>query len=147
MYTSPSLVGNLQWLDSSGGHALTSPYTTAWTTNPFTKTLQPHLSQPLYPTNSTPFTTSHHGKESKEDFKLESPVSEATFLNLSSSASSLYPPLSHSHMLGPYSSYMDQEYNTTALYSTSGAWMSPTSYSPKLCNSLRLSPSGEPLCI
>ncbi|XP_062842591.1 GATA binding protein 1a isoform X2 [Trichomycterus rosablanca] len=154
VYTSPSLLGNLQWLDSSGGHALTSPYntaSTAWTTNPFTKTqLYPHISPPLYPTNSTSFTSCHHGKEShrsKEDLKVESPISGGSFFNLSSSASSLYPPFSHSHMLGPYSSYMEQECGTAALYSTAGAWMSPTSYSPKLCNSLRLSPSEARECV
>lgn len=166
MYTSPSLLSNLQWLDGSGNHSLNSPYNPSptWTNNPFTKTpLHPHNPTSLYTSSATSsFTTSRDGysspgREAKESPRLQeamkaerlSPMGGGggSFLNLTSAAGGAYPssPHSHPHMLGPYSSYVTstQDYSTAALYSSPGAWMSSSSYSPKLRNKMRLSPPGE----
>lgn len=150
VYTSPSLLGNFPWLDSSGGHSLTySSPTTAWTSSSFTKTpILPHTPPPLYPTSTSSFPSP--GRDSKDTLKAErlSPVGGAggTFLNLGCSSGSVYPPShTHTHMLGPYNSYIPppQDYGPAALYSTAGAWINPPSFSPKMRNKMRLSPPGE----
>lgn len=165
---SPSLFSNLQLLDGSGGHSLSSPYNpsaSSWSGSPFTKTpLHSHPSASLYtPGITSSFTTSRdlysspsrEGRESpqlQEALKAErlSPlggsVASSSFLNLTPAAGSVYTSSSHSHphMLSPYSSYMTgpQEYNSAALYSNPGSWISP-SYSPKLHNKIRISTPGE----
>ncbi|XP_046882623.1 GATA binding protein 1a isoform X1 [Hypomesus transpacificus] len=170
VYTSPSLLSNLQWLDGSGNHSLNSPYNPSptWTNNPFTKTpLHPHNPTSLYTSSATSsFTTSRDGysspgREAKESPRLQeamkaerlSPMGGGggSFLNLTSAAGGAYPssPHSHPHMLGPYSSYVTstQDYSTAALYSSPGAWMSSSSYSPKLRNKMRLSPPEARECV
>lgn len=167
VYSSQSILGNIQWLDNSAGHSLNSPYnptSTVWSSSPFAKTpLHPHTSTSIYQNNATPsFTTpkegfpspSHDGKESprlQEVLKAErlSPMGGggSSFLNLSSAAGGAYGP--SPHMLSPYGSYMStsQDYSSAALYSTAGPWMSPSSYSPKLRNKMRLSPPEARECV
>ncbi|KAG9260152.1 erythroid transcription factor-like [Astyanax mexicanus] len=152
VYSSPSLLSNLPWLDTSGSHSLTySSPSTAWTSGGFTKPpLHPHTPPPLYPTSPSSFPSP--ARDGKDGLKAErlSPVGGAggTFLNLGSSGSVYSPP--HTHLLNTYSSYMppSQDYPPTALYSTPGAWMSPpASFSPKLRNKLRLSPPDARECV
>ncbi|XP_072521943.1 GATA binding protein 1a [Salminus brasiliensis] len=151
VYTSPSFLGNLPWLDSSGGHSLTySSPSTAWASSCFTKPpLHPHTPPPLYPTSPSSFPSP--GQDGKDSLKAErlSPVGGAggTFLNLGSNGGVYSPP--HTHMLGTYSSYMppSQDYGPTALYSTAGAWINPPSFSPKLRNKIRLSPPDARECV
>ncbi|XP_047203988.1 GATA binding protein 1a [Girardinichthys multiradiatus] len=161
VYTSPGLLSNLQFLDGPG-HTLSSPYSSSastWNSSPLTKsTLNSHTPTSLYtPGVTSSFTTcrdgySSPGREGRESPCLQealkaerlSPLggsgANSNFLNLTPAAGSMYTPSSHSHphMLNPYSSYMSvpQEYSSAALYSSSGAWMSP-SYSPKLRNKIR----------
>ncbi|KAG9336039.1 hypothetical protein JZ751_003298 [Albula glossodonta] len=164
VYSSSSLLNNIPWLDGTGGHTLSSPYNpppSTWPGSPFGKTsLHPHTSSSLYPqTPTTSFTSSRDGvpspgQEGKDSLRLQeamkgerlSPLEGggSSFLTLSSAAGGVYPhpPHSHSHSLGHYNSYMTspQDYGTAALYSTPGGWMTPSSYSPKLRNKMRLSP-------
>lgn len=162
VYSSPSVLGNIPWLDNTAGHSLNSTYnptSTVWTSSPFSKTpLHPHTSPPIYPCSTTASFTSpkegfnspsHDGKDSprlQEVLKAErlSPMGGggSSFLNLTSPAGGVYGP--SPHMLGPYGSYMatSQDYSSAALYSTAGPWMNP-SYSPKLRNKMRLSPPGK----
>lgn len=67
VYSSSSLLSNIQWLDSPGAHSLSTPYTTTasgWASSPFSKTpLHPHTSASLY----TASATSSFGS-SKENF-------------------------------------------------------------------------------
>ncbi|XP_038151811.1 GATA binding protein 1a [Cyprinodon tularosa] len=162
VYTSPSLLSNLQLLDGSSNHPLSVPYNSAaptWSSSPLTKTpLHLHTPTSLYtPGVSSSFTTSRDGysspgREGRESPRLQealkaerlSPLggsgASSNFLNLTPAAGSMYTQSSHSHshMLSPYSSYMSgpQEYSSAALYSGAGAWISP-SYSPKLRNKMR----------
>ncbi|XP_068080208.1 GATA binding protein 1a isoform X1 [Danio rerio] len=169
VYSSQSILGNIQWLDNSAGHSLNSPYnptSTVWSSSPFAKTpLHSHTSTSIYQNTATPSFTSpkegfpspsRDGKDSprlQEVLKAErlSPMSGSgsSFLNLSSATGGVYGP--SPHMLSPYGSYMStsQDYSSAALYSTGGPWMSPSSYSPKLRNKMRLSPpdgTGHYLC-
>lgn len=162
IYPSPSILGNIQWLDNSAGHSLNSTYnptSTVWSSSPFSKTsLHPHTSPPMYPNSTTSSFTSpkdgftspsRDGKESprlQEVMKAErlSPMGGggSSFLNLTSPTGGMY---GHSpHMLGPYGSYMatSPDYSSAALYSPTGPWMNPN-YSPKLRNKMRLSPPGK----
>ncbi|XP_065098176.1 GATA binding protein 1a [Paramisgurnus dabryanus] len=166
VYPSPSILGNIQWLDNSAGHSLNSTYnptSTVWSSSPFSKTsLHPHTSPPMYPNSTTSsfispkdgFTSPNRdGKESprlQEVMKAErlSPMSGggSSFLNLTSPAGGMY---GHSpHMLGPYGSYMatSPDYSSAALYSPTGPWMNPN-YSPKLRNKMRLSPPEARECV
>ncbi|XP_014825986.1 PREDICTED: endothelial transcription factor GATA-2-like [Poecilia mexicana] len=162
VYTSPGLLSNLQLLDGPPSHPLSSPYSPAastWSGSPLTKTpLHSHTPTSLYsPGMASSFTTSRDaypspGREGRESPRLQealkaerlSPLggsgASSNFLNLTPAAGSMYTPSSHSHphMLSPYSSYMSgpQDYSSPALYSSAGAWISP-SYSPKLRNKLR----------
>lgn len=167
VYSSPSILGNIQWLDNSAGHSLNSSYnptSTVWGSSPFTKMpLHPHTSTSIYPNSTTPsFTSSKEGfpspsRDGKESPRLQevlkaerlSPIGGggSSFLNLSSAAGGVYSP--SSHMLGPYGSYMttSQDYSSAALYSTTGPWMSPSSFSPKLRNQMRLSPPEARECV
>lgn len=166
MFTSPHLLSNLQLLDGTASHSLSSPYNppaSTWSSSPLTKTqLHSHTPASLYTTSS--FTTSRDGYSSPGREGTESPrLQEAlkaerlsplgggsgvssSFLNLTPASGSVYTPSSHTHphMLSPYSSYMTgpQEYSSAALYSSPGAWISP-SYSPKLRNKMRISTPGE----
>ncbi|XP_041673373.1 GATA binding protein 1a [Cheilinus undulatus] len=170
--TSPSLLTNFQLLDGSSSHSLSSPYnppTSTWSSSPLTKTtLHSHTPTSLYtPTVTSTFTTSRDGYSSpsregrdsprlQEALKAErlSPLGGSgasnSFLNLTPAAGSLYTSSSHSHphMLSPYSSYMTspQEYNSSSLYSSPGAWISP-SYSPKLHNKMRISTPEARECV
>ncbi|KAM3878378.1 GATA binding protein 1a [Diretmus argenteus] len=172
VYT-PSLLSNLQWLDGPGNHSLSSPFNppaSTWSSSPLSKTpLHSHTPTSLYTSGTTSsFTTSRdeysspnrEGKESprlQEALKAErlSPLGGlgggSSFLNLTSAAGSMYTqsPHSHPHMLSPYSSYMTspQDYSTATLYSTPGSWISPSSYSPKLRNKMRLSPPEARECV
>ncbi|XP_010880220.1 GATA binding protein 1a [Esox lucius] len=170
VYSSPSLLSNLQWLDGSGSHSLGSPYnppSSTWTSNPLAKTLlHPHTPTSLYASSATPSFTpidgySSPGRDGKESPRFQevlkaerlSPLGGgggSSFLNLTSAAGSVYStsPHSHSHMLGPYSSYMTspQDFSTGGIYSSQGTWMS-TSYSPKLRNKMRLSPPEARECV
>ncbi|XP_033481751.1 GATA binding protein 1a [Epinephelus lanceolatus] len=171
VYTSPSLLSNLQLLDGPGSH-LSSPYNppaSTWSGSPLTKTpLHSHTSTSLYtPSVTSTFTTSRDGylspsREGRESPRLQealkaerlSPLgglgASSSFLNLTPAAGSVYTPSSHSHphMLSPYSSYMTgpQDYNSTALYNSPGAWISP-SYSPKLRNKMRISTPEARECV
>ncbi|KAI4875059.1 hypothetical protein NFI96_033354, partial [Prochilodus magdalenae] len=157
VYTSPSLLGSLPWLDSAGGHSLTySSPSTAWTSSSFTKPpLHSHTPPPLAPLyHTSPSSFPSPGQNGKDTLKAErmSPVGGGggTFLNLGTSAGGVYsPPHTHTHMLSPYSSYMapPQDYGPAALYSTAGGWINPPSFSPKMRNKLRLSPPDARECV
>ena len=146
VYTSPSLLGSLPWLDSAGGHSLTySSPSTAWTSSSFTKPpLHSHTPPPLAPLyHTSPSSFPSPGQNGKDTLKAErmSPVGGGG----GTSAGGVYsPPHTHTHMLSPYSSYMPppQDYGPAALYSTAGGWINPPSFSPKMRNKLRLSPPG-----
>lgn len=168
MFTSPSLLSNLQLLDGPATHSLSSPYNppaSTWSSSPLTKApLHSHAPTSLYtPGLTSSFTASRDGysspgRENRESPRLQealkverlSPLGgsgvSSSFLNLTPAAGSMYTasPHSHPHMLNPYSSYMTgpQEYSSAALYSSPGAWISP-SYSPKLRNKMRISTPGE----
>uniref|UniRef100_A0AAZ3QUI1 GATA-type domain-containing protein n=1 Tax=Oncorhynchus tshawytscha TaxID=74940 RepID=A0AAZ3QUI1_ONCTS len=170
VYSSPSLPSNLQWLEGPGSHSLSSPYnpsTSTWTSNPFAKTpLHPHTPTSLYASSATSSFScrngySSPGRDGKESPRLQealkaerlSPLAGgggSSFLNLTSAAGGVYTPSPHSHsqMLGPYSSYITspQDYSTAGLYSP-GAWINPSSYSPKLRNKMRLSPPDARECV
>uniref|UniRef100_A0A3Q1G7E1 GATA binding protein 1a n=1 Tax=Acanthochromis polyacanthus TaxID=80966 RepID=A0A3Q1G7E1_9TELE len=169
VFTSPSLLSNLQLLDTPPTHSLSSPYNPpASTWSPLTKTsLHSHTPASLYtPGISSSFTNSRDGYSSpSRDGREESPrLQEAlkaerlsplggsgassSFLNLTPAAGSVYTPSSHPHMLSPYSSYMSspQDYGSTPLYSSPGAWINP-SYSPKLRNKMRISTPEARECV
>ncbi|KAM9362067.1 GATA binding protein 1a isoform 1-T1 [Symphorus nematophorus] len=171
VFTSPSLLSNLQLLDGPSSHSLSSPYTSSastWSSSPLTKTpLHSHTPTSLYtPGITSSFTNtsrdgysspSREGRESprlQEALKAErlSPLggsgASSSFLNLTPAAGSVYTPSSHPHMLSPYSSYMTgpQDYNSAALYSSPGSWISP-SYSPKLHNKMRISTPEARECV
>lgn len=166
VFTSPSLLSNLQLLDGPGSHSLNSPYNSStWSSSPLPKTpLHSHTSTSLYtPGMTSSFTTSRDGYSSpgrdgresprlQEALKAErlSPLGvsgvSSSFLNLTPAAGSVYTP--SSHMLSPYSSYMTgpQEYNSAALYSSPGSWINP-SYSPKLHSKMRISTPEARECV
>uniref|UniRef100_UPI0037E8874E GATA binding protein 1a n=1 Tax=Semicossyphus pulcher TaxID=241346 RepID=UPI0037E8874E len=172
VFTSPSLLSNFQLLDGSGSHSLSSPYNppaSTWSSSPLTKTpLHSHTPTSLYtPGVTSSFTTSRDGysspiREGRESPRLQealkaerlSPLgglgASSSFLNLTPAAGGVYTSssYSHPHMLSPYSSYMTgpQEYNSAALYSSPGAWISP-SYSPKLHNKMRISTPEARECV
>ncbi|KAL0978615.1 hypothetical protein UPYG_G00172910 [Umbra pygmaea] len=168
VYSSPSLLGNLQWLDGPGSHSLGSGYNptpSTWTSNPLAKTLlHPHTPTSLYGSSATSSFTprdgySSPGRDDKESPRFQevlkserlSPLGGgggSSFLNLTSAAGGMYTPSPHAHMLSPYSSYMNppQDYSTGGLYSSPGSWMS-ASYSPKLRNKMRLSPPEARECV
>nr|XP_046240633.1 GATA binding protein 1a [Scatophagus argus]XP_046240634.1 GATA binding protein 1a [Scatophagus argus]XP_046240635.1 GATA binding protein 1a [Scatophagus argus]XP_046240636.1 GATA binding protein 1a [Scatophagus argus] len=170
VFSSPSLISNLQLLDGPGNHSLSSPYNpsvSTWSGSPLTKTpLHSHTPTSLYtPGITSPFASSRDGysspnREGRESPRLQEalkaerlsplggPGASSSFLNLTPAAGSVYTPPSHSHphMLSPYSSYMSgQEYNS-ALYSSPGSWISP-SYSPKLHNKMRISTPEARECV
>ncbi|XP_028854436.1 GATA binding protein 1a [Denticeps clupeoides] len=169
VYSSSSLLNNLQWLDGPVGNSMSSPYTSsssAWTGSPFSKTsLHPHTSASLYTTSTTSsFSPAKEGFPSpdgdgKESPRLQEPLKSerlspigsgaANFLNLSPAGGGVYGPSTHSHLLGPYGSYMasSQDYGAPSLYASPGAWLSPSSYSPKLRNKMRLSPPEARECV
>ncbi|XP_029007024.1 GATA binding protein 1a [Betta splendens] len=169
VFTSPHLLSNLQLLDGAAGHSMGSSYTppaSGWSGSPLTKShFHPHTPTSLYTAPS--FTASRDGYSSpgreaagspqlQEALKAErlSPLgglgTSGSFLNLTPASGSMYTPSSHSHphMLSPYSSYMGgpQEYGSAALYSSPGAWISP-SYSPKLRNKMRISTPEARECV
>ncbi|XP_054473834.1 LOW QUALITY PROTEIN: GATA binding protein 1a [Anoplopoma fimbria] len=171
VFTSPSLLSNLQLLDGPGSHSLSSAYNhsaSTWSSGPLTKTpLHSHTPTSLYTSCITPsFTTSREGylspsRDGRESPRLQealkaerlSPMgvgASSSFLNLTPAAGSVYAPSSHSHphLLSPYSSYMtgQQEYNSAALYSSPGAWINP-SYSPKVRNKMRISTPEARECV
>ncbi|XP_034545150.1 GATA binding protein 1a [Notolabrus celidotus] len=169
VFTSPSLLSNFPLLDGSGSHSLSSSYnapSSTWSSSPLTKTtLHSHTPTSLYTPGISSFNTprdgysspSREGRESprmQEVLKAErlSPLggSSSSFLNLTPAAGSVYTssPHSHPHMLSPYNSYMTgpQEYNSAALYSSPGAWISP-SFSPKLHNKMRISTPEARECV
>ncbi|XP_061584732.1 GATA binding protein 1a [Cololabis saira] len=161
VFGSPGLLSNLQLLDGVPGHSLASPYSPAassWGGSPLSKaSLHSHPPTSLHtPGVGSAFSASRDmfsspGREGRESPRLQEalkaerlsplggPGAGGSFLNLTPAAGGLYTPTSHSHphMLSPYSSYMSgpQEYGS-ALYSSPGAWISP-SYSPKLRNKMR----------
>ncbi|XP_006625356.2 GATA-binding factor 1-A [Lepisosteus oculatus] len=174
VYSSSSLLNNLQWLDGTA-HSLNSPYNPpphpSWSVGPFGKTplSSPGGSLSLYPTSSS-FTSPKEGLPSpgrddkasprlQEALKAErlspsSGMGGGTFLNLGSGAGVAHTHShsythAHTHGLGPYSPYMasPQDYSTGGLYPTPGGLVSPSSYSPKLRNKMRLSPSEARECV
>ncbi|KAG7276000.1 hypothetical protein CRUP_028557 [Coryphaenoides rupestris] len=134
LYTSPSLLSNLQWVEGPANHSMGSPYnptTPGWSNSPLSK------NPLLQPTPTSPYTQSSiatsagagtssfasprdgyilAGKESpsalQEALKAErlSPhggsAAGSSFLNLTSVAGGMYSPSPHAHphMLNPYSS-------------------------------------------
>ncbi|KAL4622591.1 endothelial transcription factor GATA-2-like isoform X2 [Arapaima gigas] len=163
LYSSPSILNNIQWLDASGGPSLGSAYnssSTTWTGSPLAKNpLHTHYSaySSVNPTSSfaptremlpSPAQDVKESPHPQEAMKAEqsSPQDGGgdTFLNLGSTAGSFYThsPHNHSHILGPYSSYMtpQEDYSVASLHPASGGWMSSTSYSPNLRNKMRFSP-------
>ncbi|XP_061730828.1 GATA binding protein 1a [Nerophis ophidion] len=167
VFSSPSLFSNFQLLDGSTGHSLGLPYdstASTWSSSPLTKTTLPTslytgVSSCVNPTRdgySSPSRENRDSPQPQEGLKAErlSPLEGSTscgsFLNLTPAAGSLYTPspLSHPHMLSPYSSYMtaSQEYGVASYYSNPGAWMSPQ-YSPKLCNKMRISTPEARECV
>ncbi|KAL4646266.1 GATA-binding factor 1-like [Arapaima gigas] len=170
MYSSSSLLNNMQWLDGPSSHALSSPYSSgpsAWPGSTYTKTLHPHTSSSLYPlTPTSSFTTPRDGipspeHDNKESLRLSdtmkgerlSPIEgvSSSFLTLSSPAGGVYPHSAHanSHALGQYSSYAasPQDFSTTALYSSAGGLTASSPYSPKLRNKIRMSPPEARECV
>ncbi|KAM7402641.1 hypothetical protein PAMP_017862 [Pampus punctatissimus] len=173
VFSSPSLLSNLQLLDAPGSLSLSSPYNppaSTWSSSPLTKTpLHSHTPTSLYtPGMTSSFNASRDGYSSQSRDGRESPrLQEAlkaermsplggsgtssSFLNLTPAAGSAYTPSSHSHphMLSPYSSYMSvsgpQEYSS-ALYTSPGAWINP-SYSPKMRNKMRISTPEARECV
>ncbi|MBN3300106.1 erythroid transcription factor [Amia ocellicauda] len=173
VYTSSSLLNNLQWLDSAP-HNLSGPYSgppaPSWSISPFAKT-SPGGSLSLYPpsssSSSSTFTSPKDGLPSpgmddkasprlQEVLKAErlSPLGGGgSFLNLGSGGGVVHSHShghAHSHTLGPYGSYMPapQDYSAGGLYSPPpGSLMSPSSYSPKLRNKMRLSPPEARECV
>ncbi|XP_070707230.1 GATA binding protein 1a [Pempheris klunzingeri] len=170
VFTSSSLLSNLQLLDGPGSHSLSSPYNpqaSTWSSSPLGKTpLHSHTPTSLYTSSFTSTSRdgysspSREGRESprlQEALKAErlSPLGGSggggSFLNLTPAAGSMYTQSSHSHphMLNPYSSYMTgpQDYNSAALYSSGpGAWINP-SFSPKLHNKMRISTPEARECV
>ncbi|XP_048873863.1 erythroid transcription factor isoform X3 [Brienomyrus brachyistius] len=157
---SSSLLNNMQWLDGSTPHTLSSPYTPAsssWPSSPYGKTLHPHTSSSLYPlTPSSSFTAPRDGipspgHDSKENLQevmkgeRSSPLEGAasSFLTLGSAGGGMYShsPHSNSHVLGHYSSYTAtaQDFSTAGLFPSMGGLLA-SPYSPKLRNKMRLSP-------
>lgn len=158
----PATCSNLQLLD---GSAYNQPAST-WSSLAKTP-LHSHTPTSLYtPCVAPSFTSARDGylspsREGRESPRLQealkaerlSPLggsgASSSFLNLTPATGSVYSPSSHyhPHLLSPYSSYMtgQQEYNSAALYSSPGTWMSP-SYSPKGRNRMRISTPGEKSC-
>uniref|UniRef100_A0A1A7XBB8 GATA binding protein 1a n=1 Tax=Iconisemion striatum TaxID=60296 RepID=A0A1A7XBB8_9TELE len=156
VFTSPGLLSNFQLLDGPPSHSLSSTYNPGATTWSSKAPLHSHTpTSPYSPGVSSAFATSRDdysspGAECRESPQLQevlkverlSPLSgsgaSSSFLNLTPAAGGMYNQLSHPHMLNPYSSYMSgpQDYSSAALYSSSGAWISP-SYSPKLRSKMR----------
>lgn len=166
MFSSPSLLSNLQLLDGPGSHSLGSPFPTSassWSSSPFSVTPL-HTSASLY-APATVFSSSRdeyspplrEGGESpqlQEALKAErlSPVggsgvnSTSSFLNLTPATGNVYTTSSHpsSHVLNPYSSYVgvSGEFSSAGFYSNPGSWIN-TPYSTKLHNKMRISTPGE----
>ncbi|KAJ8257780.1 hypothetical protein GJAV_G00189610 [Gymnothorax javanicus] len=169
VYSSPSFLNNIPWLDGTGGPTLSSPYTSpasTWPSSPFGKTpLHPSTSTTLYPLSATSsYTTPRDGvpspgQDGKESLRLQeamkgerlSPMdgTEGSFLTLSPATGGIYQHPPHSHSMGHYNSYMasSPDYNTAALYSTPGGWSTPSPYSPKLRSKMRLSPPEARECV
>ncbi|XP_061642124.1 GATA binding protein 1a [Phyllopteryx taeniolatus] len=167
VFTSPSLLGNLQLLDGAAGHSLGSPYNspdTSWSSSPLTKTTLPTslytgASSSLTPSRdgySSPIRESRESPQPLEALKAErmSPLGGSTscsgFLHLTPAVGSMYTATSqsHTHMLSSYSPYMTspQEYAAANYYNSPGAWISPA-YSPKLCNKMRISTPEARECV
>ncbi|KAJ3601999.1 hypothetical protein NHX12_029760 [Muraenolepis orangiensis] len=176
LYTSPSLLSNLQWAEGPANHSMGpyNPPTPGWSNIPLSKTplLQPTPTSPYTPSSTAPsssfasssFASPRDGYLSAGRDSVDSPsgLQEAlkaerlsplggSFLNLTSVAGGVYGPSPHTHphMLSPYGSYMSatQDYGA-ALYSSPGAWIGPASYSPKqLRNKMRLSPPEARECV
>lgn len=170
VFTSPSLLSNLQPLDGPGSHSLSSPYNpsaSTWSSSSLSKNpLHSHNPTSLYTPGISSSLASRDGlspsREGRESPRLQealkaerlSPLggsgASSSFLNLTPAAGSVYTPSSHTHphMLGPYNSYMTgpQDYNSAALYSSPGSWMGP-SYSPKLHNKMRISTPEARECV
>lgn len=167
VFSSPSLLSNLQLLDGPAGHSLGSPFPTAassWNGSPFSVTPlhTSHTSASLYaPAGvfsssrdeySPPFREGGESPQLQEALKAErlSPAggslvnssSSSSFLNLTPATGSVYTTSSHSssHMLNPYSSYMGGpgEFGSAGFYSNPGSWIN-TPYSAKLHNKMRIS--------
>lgn len=155
VFPSPGLLSNLQLLDGSGSHSLSSAYHTpsTWSSSALSKTLP---SGSLYSTGLiSSYSSSSPGRDSprlQDPLKAEhsSPLGGSgvtgSFLNLTPATGSVYTPVSH-HMLNPYSSYMTppQEYSSAGLYSNP-AWINP-SYSPKMRSKLRISTPEARECV
>uniref|UniRef100_A0A1A8EVH1 GATA binding protein 1a n=1 Tax=Nothobranchius korthausae TaxID=1143690 RepID=A0A1A8EVH1_9TELE len=156
VFTSPGLLSNFQLLDGAPSHPLSSPYNPGATSWSGKAPLHSHTPTSHYsPGACSAFAVSRDsysspGAEGRESPQLQeilkaerlSPLSgsgaSSSFLNLTPAAGGMYTQSSHPHMLSPYSSYMSgpQDYGSPALYSSSGAWISP-SYSPKLRSKMR----------
>ncbi|XP_033977808.1 GATA binding protein 1a [Trematomus bernacchii] len=159
VFSSPSLLGNLQLLDGAGSsHSPYTPPGSSWSSSPLSK-MHSHTPTSLYtPCLTSSFTSSRDGygspgRESprlQEALKAErlSPLGgsgvSSSFLNLTPAAGSVYTSSSHPHMLSPFSSYMTgpQDYN----YPGPGAWINP-SFSPKLRNKMRISTPEARECV
>ncbi|KAK5872975.1 hypothetical protein PBY51_013626 [Eleginops maclovinus] len=168
VFSSPSLLGNLQLLDGAGSsHSPYNPPGSSWSSSPLSKIpLHSHVPTSVYtPCLTSSFTTSRDGygspgREGRESPRLQeamkaerlSPLGglgvSSSFLNLTPAAGSVYTSSSHTHMLSPYSSYMTgpQDYNSAGLYSGPGAWINP-SFSPKLRNKMRISTPEARECV
>ncbi|KAG9270050.1 GATA-binding factor 1-B [Astyanax mexicanus] len=171
VYSSPFLSG-LPWLDGSAGHSLSAPYPSppgSWHTSAFTKTpVHPHSSSasPQYPT-PVPLSSvkvprpelPSPGPDCKENPRLlegvkgerASPTGGALGLggpySFNHATAGVYththtPPQTHTHSLSHYSSYgtPGQDFSSAAFYS-------PSSFSPKLRNKMRLSPTEARECV
>ncbi|XP_057700791.1 GATA binding protein 1a [Corythoichthys intestinalis] len=167
VFTSPSLLSNLQLLDGPTNHSLGSPYNppdTTWTSSPLTKTTLPTslytgVSSILTPSRdgySSPNRETRESPQPQEALKAErmSPLGGSTscsgFLNLTPAVGSMYTQTSHSHthMLSPYNPYLTgtQEYTPVNYYNSPSAWINPT-YSPKLRNKMRISTPEARECV
>ncbi|XP_028302999.1 GATA binding protein 1a [Gouania willdenowi] len=171
VFTSPGLLTNLQFLDGSPNHSLTSAYnppSSTWSSSPPLKgSLHSHSSASLFtpPAVSSSFTCTSRDQYSspsresspqlQEVMKAErlsplggSGVSSSSFLNLTTAGGSVYTPssLSHPPLLSHYSPYMSSPQEYSPLYNSPTAWISPP-YSPQLCNKMRVSTPEARECV
>ncbi|XP_077429837.1 GATA binding protein 1a [Vanacampus margaritifer] len=164
VFSSPSLLCNLQLLDAPAGHSLSSPYNppdSTWSSSPLSKSTFPTslysgVSSSLTPCRDVYSSPLRESPQPQESLKTErmSPLGGSTscsdFLNLTPAVGSMYTPMSHSHthVLSPYSPYMTgpQEFAAANYYTSPGAWISPA-YSPKLRNKMRISTPEARECV
>ncbi|KAM8867994.1 GATA binding protein 1a isoform 1-T2 [Synchiropus picturatus] len=168
VFSTPSLLSNLQLLDGLSSHPLASnPASSTWSSAPLPKApLYSHASPSMHnPSLASAFSSSKDGYLSPSAEGRESPLvqealkaergsplevlgSGGSFLNLTPTVGSMYSTSSHAHMMSPYSPFLtaSQDIGAAGLYPSPGPWMSPP-YTPKLCPKMRISPPEARECV